>query len=39
MITQSFLNNAIFSTYTLVLTKFSGVSSSDAPILSAAREN
>jgi MFS family permease len=32
MITQSFLYNAIFFTYTLVLTKFYGVSSSDAPI-------
>ena len=32
MITQSFLYNAIFFTYTLVLTKFYGVSSSNAPI-------
>jgi MFS family permease len=32
MITQSFLYNAIFFTYTLVLTKFYGVSSSAAPI-------
>ena len=32
MITQSFLYNAIFFTYTLVLTKFYGVSSSSAPI-------
>ena len=32
MITQSFLYNAIFFTYTLVLTKFYGVSSSTAPI-------
>ena len=32
MITQSFLYNAIFFTYTLVLTKFYGVSSSDAPL-------
>jgi len=32
MITQSFLYNAIFFTYTLVLTKFYGVSSSYAPI-------
>jgi len=31
MITQSFLYNAIFFTYTLVLTKFYGVSSSSAP--------
>jgi MFS family permease len=31
MITQSFLYNAIFFTYTLVLTKFYGVSSSAAP--------
>jgi MFS family permease len=32
MITQSFLYNAIFFTYTLVLTKFYGVSASNAPI-------
>jgi MFS family permease len=32
MITQSFLYNAIFFTYTLVLTKFYGVGSSDAPL-------
>jgi MFS family permease len=32
MITQSFLYNAIFFTYTLVLTKFYGVDSSDAPL-------
>jgi MFS family permease len=32
MIAQSFLYNAIFFTYTLVLTKFYGVSSSNAPI-------
>jgi MFS family permease len=32
MITQSFLYNAIFFTYTLVLTKFYGVDASDAPI-------
>lgn len=32
MITQSFLYNAIFFTYTLVLTKFYGVSSSMAPV-------
>jgi MFS family permease len=32
MITQSFLYNAIFFTYTLVLTKFYGVSSADAPL-------
>jgi MFS family permease len=32
MISQSFLYNAIFFTYTLVLTKFYGVSSSNAPI-------
>ncbi|WP_241997955.1 MULTISPECIES: MFS transporter [Kribbella] len=32
MITQSFLYNAIFFTYTLVLTKYYGVSSSAAPI-------
>ncbi len=32
MISQSFLYNAIFFTYTLVLTKFYGVSSSAAPI-------
>jgi MFS family permease len=32
MITQSFLYNAIFFTYTLVLTKFYGVASDDAPI-------
>jgi MFS family permease len=32
MITQSFLYNAIFFTYTLVLTKFYGVSASSAPI-------
>jgi MFS family permease len=32
MITQSFLYNAIFFTYTLVLTKFYGVSSGDAPL-------
>jgi MFS family permease len=32
MITQSFLYNAIFFTYTLVLTKFYGVSSSSAPL-------
>ncbi len=32
MITQSFLYNAIFFTYTLVLTRFYGVSSSFAPI-------
>jgi MFS family permease len=32
MITQSFLYNAIFFTYTLVLTKFYGVSASAAPI-------
>lgn len=32
MITQSFLYNAIFFTYTLVLTKFYAVSSSDAPL-------
>src|SRR3954454_5172955 len=32
MITQSFLYNAIFFTYTLVLTKFYGVSASDAPL-------
>src|SRR5260370_39680094 len=31
MITQSFLYNAIFFTYTLVLTKFYGVSASNAP--------
>jgi MFS family permease len=31
MITQSFLYNAIFFTYTLVLTKFYGVASSSAP--------
>ena len=32
MITQSFLYNAIFFTYTLVLTKIYGVSASAAPI-------
>ena len=32
MITQSFLYNAIFFTYTLVLTKFYGVSGEDAPL-------
>jgi MFS family permease len=32
MITQSFLYNAIFFTYTLVLTKIYGVSASDAPV-------
>ncbi|WP_019360084.1 MFS transporter [Streptomyces sp. AA1529] len=32
MITQSFLYNAIFFTYTLVLTKFYGVSDKDAPM-------
>jgi len=32
MITQSFLYNAIFFTYTLVLTRFYGVSASNAPI-------
>jgi MFS family permease len=32
MITQSFLYNAIFFTYTLVLTKFYGVSAADAPL-------
>lgn len=32
MITQSFLYNAIFFTYTLVLTKFYGVNPSNAPI-------
>jgi MFS family permease len=32
MITQSFLYNAIFFTYTLVLTKFYGVSSTFAPV-------
>jgi MFS family permease len=32
MITQSFLYNAIFFTYTLVLTKFYGVSATRAPI-------
>jgi MFS family permease len=32
MITQSFLYNAIFFTYTLVLTKFYGVDASDAPL-------
>jgi MFS family permease len=32
MITQSFLYNAIFFTYTLVLGKFYGVSSGDAPL-------
>jgi len=32
MITQSFLYNAIFFTYTLVLTKFYGVDSADAPL-------
>ncbi|MCW2505642.1 MAG: transporter, partial [Actinomycetia bacterium] len=32
MITQSFLYNAIFFTYTLVLTRFYGVSAGDAPI-------
>jgi MFS family permease len=31
MITQSFLYNAIFFTYTLVLTKFYGISASSAP--------
>ena len=31
MISQSFLYNAIFFTYTLVLTKFYGVNASDAP--------
>jgi MFS family permease len=31
MITQSFLYNAIFFTYTLVLTKFYGVSANNAP--------
>jgi MFS family permease len=32
MITQSFLYNAIFFTYVLVLTKFYGVEASDAPL-------
>ncbi|MEU7316969.1 MFS transporter [Streptomyces sp. NPDC007083] len=32
MITQSFLYNAIFFTYTLVLTKFYGVADKDAPM-------
>ena len=32
MITQSFLYNAIFFTYTLVLTKFYGVDAADAPL-------
>jgi MFS family permease len=32
MITQSFLYNAIFFTYTLVLTRFYGVNAADAPI-------
>jgi MFS family permease len=32
MITQSFLYNAIFFTYTLVLTKFYGVDSANAPL-------
>jgi MFS family permease len=32
MITQSFLYNAIFFTYTLVLTKFYGVKASNAPL-------
>jgi MFS family permease len=32
MITQSFLYNAIFFTYTLVLTKFFGVKASNAPL-------
>jgi MFS family permease len=32
MITQSFLYNAIFFTYTLVLTNFYGVDASDAPL-------
>jgi MFS family permease len=32
MITQSFLYNAIFFTYTLVLTKFYGVSATSAPL-------
>ena len=32
MITQSFLYNAIFFTYTLVLTKFYGVSDTFAPV-------
>src|SRR3712207_8169742 len=32
MITQSFLYNAIFFTYTLVLGKFYGVSSNSAPL-------
>ncbi|MDQ1706759.1 MAG: hypothetical protein QOF18_3125 [Frankiaceae bacterium] len=32
MITQSFLYNAIFFTYTIVLTKFYGISASKAPI-------
>ena len=32
MITQSFLYNAIFFTYTLVLTKFYGVSATSAPV-------
>ncbi|GAB3590666.1 MFS transporter [Angustibacter peucedani] len=32
MITQSFLYNAIFFTYTLVLTKFYGVDEADAPL-------
>ena len=33
MITQSFLYNAIFFTYTLVLTKFYHVSAANAPLL------
>ena len=32
MMTQSFLYNAIFFTYTLVLTKFYGVSATFAPV-------
>ena len=33
MITQSFLYNAIFFTYTLVLAKFYGVAATSAPLL------
>ena len=33
MITQSFLYNAIFFTYTLVLTRFYGVRAASAPVL------